>query len=137
MKRSLSISLLLGLTAMITGCGIKTNQQVPQVNVANELAVMSRLRAIADAEAFYFAESGGSYATLDELVEKGYVLDPSGGKLDGYRFDVRVRLDGFEATAVPKKFGITGKRSFYIDESKVMRAADKGGDPATASDPQA
>ncbi|MCI0491183.1 MAG: hypothetical protein L0229_31725 [Blastocatellia bacterium] len=137
MKRSLSLIFSLGLMATIAGCDIKTNRQVPQVNVANELAVTMRLRAIADAEAFYFAESGGSYATLDELVEKGYVPDPSGGKLDGYRFDVRVKLDGFEATAVPKKFGITGRRSFYIDETKVLRGADKGGDPATASDPQA
>ena len=34
-----------------------------------------------------------------------------------------------------ERFGVTGKRSFFVDESRVLHAADKGGQPATASDP--
>ena len=98
---------------------------------------MARLRAIAAAEARYQVESGGEYGSLDQLIQKGYASDPSRGKLTGYRFEVQVRGRGFQVTAVPERFGITGKRSFYVDETNVIRAADKKGAPATASDPEA
>lgn len=133
----LSSLLLVAAAVASLSCGqIKHQpQQLPQVTVADELAAMTRLQAIADAQAYYQIESGGSYASLEQLVGKGFMLDPSKGKLAGYRFDVRVKANGFEATAVPVKYAVTGRRSFYIDESRVMRGADRGGDPATASDP--
>jgi hypothetical protein len=111
-------------------------QQAPQVTAANELTAMTRLSAIGRAEMAYQAQSGGSYAPLDELIRQGMVNDPSQGKLTGYKFEVKVTAHGFEATATPEKYGITGKRSFYVDEQTVMRGADRSGSPATASDPQ-
>lgn len=120
------------LMICVTGCGmtgtIRTEDQVPpQVTVANEMAAMTRLQSIAMAEAQYQIDSGGQYATLEELIEKKFVGDPSAGKLTGYRFEVRVVENGFEATAVPVKYPITGRRSFFIDQSNVMRGADKAG----------
>ncbi|MEW6209536.1 MAG: hypothetical protein AB1631_14300 [Acidobacteriota bacterium] len=112
-----------------------TGGQMPQVTAANEIAAMARLRSIATAEMAYFAEQD-KYASLDELVGMGLLNDPSRGKLSGYRFDVKVKQHSFEATAVPEKFGATGRRSFYIDETGVMRAAERGGAAATASDTQ-
>jgi hypothetical protein len=106
------------------------------VTAANETAALTRLRAIADAERRYQVESGGAYATLDQLIQKGYVNDPSRGKLTGYRFDVKARDGSFEATAVPEKFGVTGTRSFFVDELNVVHGADKRGAEATASDPE-
>ena len=132
----MTINLLLAIS--IAGCGgSKTTviEQAPHVTAANEIAAMARLTAIARAETMYQAESGGRYASLDELIQKGYANDPSKGKLTGYKLEVRVGGDGFQATATPEKFPITGKRSFYIDENNVMRGADKGGAPATSSDP--
>ena len=112
-------------------------EQSVMVTAANETAAMARLRAIAVAEASYNAESAGEYAPLDRLVEKRYVSNPSSGKLTGYRFEVQVKPGGFQVTAVPEKFGVTGKRSFYIDETNILRAADKKGAPASAADPEA
>src|SRR5947207_145316 len=89
-------------------------QQAPQVTAANELSAMTRLSAIGRAELIYQAESGGTYATLDELIKRGMANDPSQGKLTGYKFEVKVTAHGFEATATPEKYGITGKRSFYV-----------------------
>ncbi len=109
--------------------------QVPHVTAANEIAAQARLRSISTAEMAYFAEQG-KYATLDELLRMGLLNDPSRGKLSGYRFDVRVKDQSFEATAVPENFGVTGRRSFYIDDTGVMRAAERGGAAATASDPE-
>jgi hypothetical protein len=127
---------------LFAGCSIsqvsssKEFEQLPQVIAANEMAAMTRLRSIVTAEMALQFEGDGKYATLDELVEKGALSSPSQGKLTGYRIEVKVKPGGFEATAVPEKFAVTGRRSFYVDESRVMRAADKGGLPASASDPE-
>jgi hypothetical protein len=140
MKFQIPRSLLLGLiAALFTACAQEPAQQAEQsalVTVANETAAMARLRAIAVAEAQYQAESGGEYGSLDQLIQKRYINDPSRGKLTGYRFEAQVRPGGFQVSAVPQKFPITGKRSFYIDETNVIRGADKRGAPATASDPE-
>jgi hypothetical protein len=143
MKSLLTKCILLSLlTAGATACEDQHEQQQPPqqqsalVTAANETDVMARLRAIAAAEARYGIESGGEYGTLEQLIQTRYINDPSSGKLTGYRFEVRVKPGGFEATAVPVKFGVTGTRSFYLDETNIMRAADKRGASATASDPE-
>jgi hypothetical protein len=134
--------LLAAAALLLSGCSLINSrsagktEQIPQVIVGNELAAISRLRSIVTAEMALQVEGDGKYATLEELVAKGVMSNPSQGKLTGYRFAVRVKPGGFEATAVPETFGVTGRRSFYVDESSVMRAADKGGLPASASDPE-
>ena len=142
MKSLLTKGLLFSLiTAGATACTSQYEQQQPTqqsalVTAANETAVMARLRAIAAAEARYGVESGGDYGTLDQLIENHYINDPSSGRLTGYRFEIRVKPGGFEATAVPVKVGVTGTRSFYLDETNIMRGADKRGAAATAMDPE-
>ena len=137
-----SLLLIVILATLVTGCSSGNSnsaagrpEQVPHVIAANEAAAQARLRSIVTAEMAYQFEGEGNYATLDELVKKGAMSDPSQGKLTGYRFDVKVKPGGFEVTAVPERFGISGNRSFYVDESRVLRAANKGGQPASASDP--
>lgn len=143
--KSISIKLVLLVCATISfvSCneqvGSKPSgapQQSSMVTAANETAAMARLRSIGVAEASYMAESGREYGTLDQLIQKRYVSDPSGGKLAGYKFDIQVSAGSFQVTAVPEKYGITGNRSFYLDESNIMRGADKKGAAATASDPE-
>jgi hypothetical protein len=138
MKDRLPRLILLALAAAVMACEGRTKviEQAPHATAANEIAAMARLRAIAMAETHYQIESSGKYCTLDELIKKGLVNDPAQGKLTGYKFDVQVRGNGFQATAAPEKFGITGKRSFYIDERNVMHGADKGGSQADTSDPE-
>ena len=139
MKSRFQKLVLLGLAAIvIAGCSQdqKPPAQSVLVTVADETAARARLHAIAAAEAQYQVISGGGYGTLDQLIEKGYVNDPSSGKLTGYRFEVQVKQGSFQATAVPVQAGISGTRSFYIDETYVIHGADKKGAPATASDPE-
>lgn len=140
MKWLLVRSLVMSLSACaLAGCGDQSAKPAEQsviVTAANETAALARLRAIVQAERRYQVESGGEYATLDQLVGKGYVSNPSQGKLTGYRFNVKTKAGGFEATAVPEKFGVTGTRSFYVDELNVVHGADKKGGEATASDPE-
>ncbi len=140
MKRALATLASIGfVTLSFAACSTgpqKPAEQSVLVTAANETAAIARLRAVAAAEAQYQVASGGEYGTLDQLIQKRYVNDPSSGKLTGYKFDVQVRSGRFEATAVPEKFGITGTRSFYVDETNVIHAANKNGSPATASDPE-
>lgn len=100
----------------------------------NEMNAQGRLRTIASAEnTFRATNKDGSYGSLDQLVTAGLLqkefLEPS-----GYRIEVRASGSGFEATAVPVEYGKTGKRSFFIDDSTILRGGDHGGGPATLAD---
>jgi hypothetical protein len=136
LAKSVLLALIAALFAACSQQGQKPQQQSVLVTAANETAAMARMRAIAQAEAQYQVMSDGEYGTLDQLIAKRYVNDPSSGKLTGYRFEVQVKPAHFEITAVPEKFGVTGTRSFYVDETNIIHGADKKGAPATASDPE-
>jgi hypothetical protein len=71
------------------------------------------------------------------------------GSKDGYTFRYRIvpaagaetpedanKKAGYEVAATPYDYGKTGKRSFFLDSSGVLRGADKQGVVATADDPR-
>lgn len=147
MNRLIPTAVTIALSVLVCGCDISSSSkpdppekrpgQMSMITAADELAARSRLQAIVTAEAGYQATApAGEYATLEELIAKGLTSDPSAGKLSRYRFEVKVTSHGFEATAVPEKYGVSGNRSFFVDESRVIRGADKRGAKATASDPE-
>lgn len=110
----------------------------------NERYSMMSLRTIHSAQMTYASTYGaGQYGTLAQLydfnlvrtgfalatVYKGYVCTmtviPTTATMPA-RFIVRI---------VPQIYGRTGIRSFYIDETGVLRGADKQGQPADENDP--
>jgi hypothetical protein len=100
----------------------------------NEGIATGLLQYIASAENQYKSGPGkGSYASFQQLVE-AKVLIPEQFDKYGYKFDVTASGDQFEAVATPKEYGKTGKRSFFIDKSGVVRGDDHGGAPATVAD---
>ena len=109
---------------------------------ANEGATIATLRRIHSAQATYQATVGaGRFATLEQLAAEE-LIDPrvASGAHYGYRFQVNLTsgLDyesGFEATAAPVSYPNSGRRSFFLNENGVIRAADSRGNPATADDP--
>lgn len=76
------------------------------------------------------------YATLEELVKED-IIEKWVFERQQYKIELNVSGDKFEATAVPLDYGKTGRRSFFVDESGVIRAADHQGKPATVEDPPA
>jgi hypothetical protein len=52
----------------------------------------------------------------------------------GYTIELTASGDKFEAIAIPVEYGRTGKLSFFIDESGMLRAGDHGGGAATVAD---
>jgi hypothetical protein len=100
----------------------------------NEAMAMSFLRMISSAEATYQATEGnGSYGSLEKLAEAGLIQKEMFDKY-GYKIDLSVSDDQFQATATPAEYGKTGRRSFFIDQSAVIRGDDHAGAPANAMD---
>jgi hypothetical protein len=54
------------------------------------------------------------------------------GSASGYNFTVAATPGGYSVTAVPKAFGSTGRRTFYSDQTAVIRE-NWGQDPASAT----
>ena len=100
----------------------------------NEMIAISVLRLIANGEENYKKTAGnGSYGSIDELVARKMLGQEMLDKY-GYRFVISTNANGFEAVATPVEYGKSGKRSFFIDQSRVVRGDDKGGGPATVAD---
>ncbi len=98
------------------------------------MIAIGSVQMIASAEESYKATAGkGTYSSLDQLEEQKLV-NKKMLEVYGYKFDVVVSGDSFEVTATPVEYGKTGKRSFFIDKSGVIRGDDHGGGPANALD---
>lgn len=100
----------------------------------NEAMAQTALRSLAGSEAEFKSDKGdGRYGSLDELISESLISRESLEKY-GYRIELTVSGDKFEATAVPVDYGITGRLSYFIDESGVLRGGDRGGGAATVAD---
>lgn len=102
--------------------------------LTNEMATRGALRSIASAQESYRAtRQDNQYASLDELIAQGLV-EKNMVQDYGYSITVTVSGNAFTATATPTEYGKTGRNSFFMDESGVLRGGDHGGAPATVGD---
>jgi hypothetical protein len=100
----------------------------------NEGIASGLLQFIASIENQYKEGPGkGSYGSYQQLVDAKMLMPDQFDKY-GYKFEVTASGDQFEAVATPKEYGKTGKRSFFIDKSGIVRGDDHGGGPATVAD---
>ncbi|MEP6569890.1 MAG: hypothetical protein ABJC10_08960 [Acidobacteriota bacterium] len=108
----------------------------------NEAGAIRSLQTLLSAEATYQATTGnGEYGTIEELG-KVQLIDRvlAEGHRYGYLFRVGREKNSsesqasFHVAAVPRTYGRSGRRSFYIDETGAIRAADKNGAEASPSD---
>ena len=110
-----------------------------------EAAAVWIMRLLSSAEAAYQSTAGRGrlFGTLRQLRDNqliGEVL--AEGIKDGYLYRVRTdpgsptEAPSFEVTGVPLEYGVTGRWSFYIDETYVLRGGDKGGAEASSNDPE-
>lgn len=101
----------------------------------NEGMAVFSLNRITYAESnFKDEKKKGRYGTLEELVAEK-LLEKELTQHTEYKLELNPSGDKFEATATPKAYGKTGRRSFFVDETGTVRAADHAGQPATADDP--
>ncbi len=101
----------------------------------NESLAVYTLNRIAGAQSAYKDDrKRGRYATMEELVAEE-LLEKTFLDNSEYKFEWEVAADSFEVSATPKSYGKTGRRSFFIDQSGTVRAADHKGQPAKSDDP--
>jgi len=138
--RAVAGLVLSSISAIAVPIGIIAAIAIPNLlasaRAANEGSALSSLRKIHSAEATYL----GRHGTFGELNDLAYenLLEPelASGKRNGYRFTVIAvpGSRGFEVSGVPVNYGSTGTRSFFLDETGVIRAADRRGAEATKLD---
>jgi hypothetical protein len=122
------------ILAMVAGTSAAMSAMKEGSPDMNEMIAISALTMIVSAEETYKAGNGkGTYGSI-EMLENEKLLQKEVFEKYGYRFDLFVSGDHFEARAAPIEYGKTGKRSFYIDQTGVVRGDDHGGGPASSSD---
>jgi type II secretory pathway pseudopilin PulG len=110
---------------------------------AQEMAAILNVRSINTAQVQYYTEFGRYAKSLSELgppsngkegpASAGLIpADLAAGTKGGYTFTLRGSSTGYAVNANPVKFGSTGSRTFFSDESMVIRA-HSGPEPATAA----
>jgi len=119
------------ILTMVAGISSATKNPPPEMN---EGIAIGMLQMLANVENTYKETSGkGSYGTIANLTEQK-LLPPDVFDKYGYKFELTIMGDQFEAVATPKEYGKSGKRSFFVDKSGVVRGDDHGGAPATIAD---
>ena len=122
------------ILAMVAGTSAAMSAMKEGSPEMNEMIAMSVLQMIAGAETTFKSDKGnGSYGSMDQLIAENLVSKEVLDKY-GYRFDLTTSGSGFEVTALPIEYGKTGKRSFFVDQTGVVRGDDHGGGPAGRSD---
>ena len=102
---------------------------------ALEMAAILNIRSINNAQVQYYTQFGRYARSLSELGPSGAGLlpaDSAAGTKGGYTFTLHSSPTGYTLNANPVKYGSTGRRTFFSDESLVIRA-NSGPGPATAA----
>lgn len=121
-------NLILMLVATLAG------QENQSPLIQNEQMTRVALSMIANSEAAYKEHQGkGHYASLEQLSDLQMVSKEL-FREHGYRFEMVTSGDKFTVTAVPNEYNKTGRLSYFVDETAVIRGGDHGGGPATAAD---
>ena len=112
---------------------------------AQEMAALQAIKTIHTAETQYYSQFGKYATTLAELGPpttgasgpQASVLIPEDlaqGEKQGYKFTLTPVPGGYVINASPVAFGTSGSRTFYSDQSMVIRQ-NFGQEAATANSP--
>lgn len=130
--------------AIIVPVGLIAAIAIPNLlaarRAANEGSTIQALRVVSAAESTY-SSVHGTYGTLEELAAEQLIDREIGA---GTRHGYLIRIDvsnsesenpvGFQLVAVPLTYPNSGRRSFYLDETGIIRASDAQGRDATKLD---
>jgi hypothetical protein len=117
-----------------------------QMQSAHEMAVIREIGSIHVAETQYMSQFGKYATALSQLgppvsgadgPEAANLLPKVlvDGKKNGFVYTLIATQSGYAITAVPETFGSSGSRTFYSDQTLVIRN-NLGQEPATAASPE-
>jgi type IV pilus assembly protein PilA len=113
---------------------------------AKETSALGAIRTIHTMQVQYYSQYGKYATSLTELgppasgaegPAAANLIDSTlaGGEKGGYKFTLSANSGGYVINAVPVAFGVSGSRTFYSDQSMVVRQ-NFGQEPATANSPE-
>lgn len=139
-----AIMFLLALSAIASlSCQTYTTGVQQTVARADETTVIAALHAIGVAQQTYSISSGGSYGTIDQLREGGYLdvrFNSANGGLKDYSLTMSANAPAagaaasFSCNADPTNTGPQAGRHFYIDSTSQAIHVNPN-QPATVADP--
>ena len=100
----------------------------------NHHKVSIALKQIRKAQATY-KDKQGNYGSIDDLIA-AKLIDTKMASKEFYGYNVKIRHEpnSYEVIATPIKYGGTGLRYYYLDESGIIRVSWEEGKEAGPSD---
>lgn len=139
------IELLIVMAIILVIAAVAVPQLGKQLMAAHENAAVQTIRHLHEDEAQYYAQfqtyatsltqlgpppSGAAGPAAADLIPK----DLAEGRSGGYVFTVTGTPSGYSISAVPESFGRDGNKTFYSDQTMVIRQ-NTSQEPANANSP--
>jgi len=127
------IELLIVIAIILIILSIALPQMSKSRMNAQEMAAVATMKTISTVETQYMSQFGQFATSLNQLgpASSGGVEGPGAAALipaslasgvsGGYIYTVTGTPTGYSVTAVPKAFNSTGRRTFYTDQSGIIR----------------
>lgn len=126
----IELLIVIAIIAILGGIAVAGMNQ--QLMLAHETTAIQHIKTIHTAEAQYLAQFGKYADNLGSLGPQtknaagpdaaGLIPeDLAGGKKSGYLFEVSATSEGYAVTAAPEKPGKSGRRSFFSNQTLVVR----------------
>ena len=140
------MELLIVIAIILVIAAIAVPQMNKQLMSAHEMAAIRQITTIHQAETQYYSQFGNYATSLAELGPpasgspgpNAAELIPKAltdGKASGYIFTVSGTPNGYAVTAVPETYNSSGRRTFYSDQTLVVRN-NWSQEPATVNSPE-
>jgi len=140
------IELLIVISIILVILAIAVPKMNTQMQGAREMAVIREIGSIHQAETQYYSQFGKYATNLSQLgppvsgadgVEGANIIPKilADGKKNGYTYTLAATQGGYAVTAVPDSFGNSGRRTFYSDQTLVIRN-NWSQEPATPASPE-
>jgi len=132
--RSVALFAVVGIpTLLYMGVPLGERTAYKSSRYSQETGALKALQALNTAQVQYNSQFGRFARSLTELDASNLIpADLAAGEKHGYKFTMTSTPQGYSVQAVPAVFGATGSRTFYTDQSLVIRQ-NYGPEPATAN----